>query len=204
MKLNKLAYNLPSLILFIFVCYCHSNAQRNTFIYCLTQMHFYIQIWHNSALKSVCLRYLCKDSAARSTSSHWSADYRTTQTAKRGWRQIYILQCAPLISRNLYDWQFSYAPTGVDSPSARSSLILEGWRMWRRGHVWEAKLQPATTWHITQCYTCTENVEKNLCMVESMKSRCRPVVVWCFLANKAWVVGVSKVSHIRVLLTCNT
>lgn len=180
-------------------------------LYWFEQMHFYIQILHNTALNSVCvcLCYLCRDNAARSTSSHWSADYRTTQTVKRDEDRIYFATC----SFNQNELTLQRWPTRVNSPSAHSSLVLEGWRMWRRGRVWEARLQPATTWRIPQHYTFVlKTWEQKLSWEESNlpdKARVH-IVIWLetqISKNNHNVLrwcGWSFVWERDVPLTCNT
>lgn len=51
-----------------------------------------------------------------------------------------------------FDQHHSLSIMQRPSPSARSSLVLEGWQMWRRGRVWEARLQPAKQEHTPQHY----------------------------------------------------
>lgn len=109
---NILDYNilsfLPWLNLPIFhtVCLCiqlFSDPPSPSLKYCLKQMQFKLKSYIIQ-LEIVFVRafgYLCRDSAARSTSSHWSADYRTTQTGKRRWRQSFIMQCTTLINTDL-------------------------------------------------------------------------------------------------------
>lgn len=64
----------------------------------------------------------------------------------------------------------SSRPGGGASPSARSSPALGGWRTWRRGRAWEAKLQPAGA-EKTRRAVHTNKHSKPLCLPAQLAGR---------------------------------
>ena len=107
--------------------------------------------------------YLCRDSAARSASSHWSADYRTIQTVKGGEDRIEvkIFSCNP------------QAPLSLTTTSTLTicTLFSSSWGMANveegtcvRGHAPAYKHIVHTTLH-----NYTETNHMSVCKVSQVK-----------------------------------